>query len=202
MSESAVDRYVECATADMHRNNRNDISYPCRKCKLGSLFDPCLGIVQEHLLMRGFMQGYTQWNMSNDEDDHEADGAAEAENGEEEGHEMGNEEATAQDDDGDQYGDQGDEQHVDEEDTDMNTPLTSVMQEPHLQDLLLNNMTTDARAADRRKSKLAQLEIDSNTPLYDAGGRDPEESRLRVTLDVLQMKAKHGWTDTSMDDLL
>ncbi|KAK1613292.1 hypothetical protein QYE76_036965 [Lolium multiflorum] len=29
-----------------------------------------------------------------------------------------------------------------------------------------------------------------------------EESRLRVALDVLQMKAKHGWTDTSIDDIL
>ncbi|KAK1681367.1 hypothetical protein QYE76_042215 [Lolium multiflorum] len=36
--------------------------------------------------------------------------------------------------------------------------------------------------------------------------RDPrrrlEESRLRVALDVLQIKAKHGWTDTSVDDIL
>jgi hypothetical protein len=29
-----------------------------------------------------------------------------------------------------------------------------------------------------------------------------EESRLRVALDVLQMKAKHRWTDTSVDDIL
>ena len=161
MSESVVDRYVERATADMHRNNRNDISCPCRKCKLGSLFNPSLGIVQEHLLRRGFMQWYTQWTMSDDEDDHEADvsGPAAAGNGEE-GQEKDNEEATAHDDDGDQYGDPGDEQHVDEEDADMNTLLTSVVQDPHLQDLLLNNRTTDARAADRRKSKLAQLEID------------------------------------------
>ena len=114
---------------------------------------------------------------------------------------MGTEEATAHDDDGDQYGDQGDEQHV-EEDADRNTPLTSVVRDPHLQDLLLNNRTTDVRAADRRKSKLAQLEINSNTPLYDAPGRDPEESRLRVTLEFLQMKAKYGWTDASVDDLM
>ena len=150
MSESVVDRYVERATADMHRNNRNDISCPCRKCKLGCLFNPSLGIVQEHLLRRGFMQGYTQWTMSDDEDDHEADvsGAAEAENGEDEGHEMGNEEATTQDDDGDQYGDQGDEQQVDEEDADMNTPLNSFVRDPHIQDLLLNNTTTSVRAVD------------------------------------------------------
>ena len=84
----------------------------------------------------------------------------------------------------------------------MNTPLTSVVRDPHLQDLLLNSSTTGARAVDRRKSKLAQLEIDSKTPLYDAPGRDPEESRLRVTLELLQMKAKYGWTDASVDDLM
>ncbi|KAK1661996.1 hypothetical protein QYE76_050155 [Lolium multiflorum] len=35
-----------------------------------------------------------------------------------------------------------------------------------------------------------------------AGGRGLGESRLRVALDVLQMKAKDGWTDTSVDDIL
>ena len=100
----------------------------------------------------------------------------------------------AHDDDGDQN--QGD-QHV--EDADTTTLLTSVVRDPHVQELLLNKTTTDPRAADRRKSKLAQLEIDSNTPLYDPG-RGPEESRLRVALDILQMKAKHKWTDVSFDD--
>ena len=107
----------------------------------------------------------------------------------------GEDEEPAAHDDGDQY--QG-EQHV--EDADTWTPLTSVVRDPHVQELLLNK-TTDARAAARRKSKLEQLEIYSNTPLYDAGS-GPEESRLRVALDVLQMKAKHRWTNTSVDDLL
>ncbi|KAK1692078.1 hypothetical protein QYE76_008775 [Lolium multiflorum] len=33
-------------------------------------------------------------------------------------------------------------------------------------------------------------------------GRGLGESRLRVALDVLQIKVKHGWTDTSVDDIL
>jgi hypothetical protein len=65
----------------------------------------------------------------------------------------------------------------------------------------MNNISTGARAGDRRKSKLAQLEIDSRTPLYDAPGREPEENRLRVALDLLEMKARHGWSDSSIDDL-
>ncbi|KAK1679748.1 hypothetical protein QYE76_040596 [Lolium multiflorum] len=81
-------------------------------------------------------------------------------------------------------------------DDDEEVPLASVVRDPHLQDLLLEK-TKGAK----RKSKLEQLEIDSNTPLYDSG-RGLGESRLRVALDVLQMKAKHGWTDTSVDDIL
>ncbi|KAK1611994.1 hypothetical protein QYE76_035667 [Lolium multiflorum] len=81
-------------------------------------------------------------------------------------------------------------------DDDEEVPLASVVRDPHLQDLLLEK-TKGAR----RKSKLEQLETDSNTLLYDSGRR-LEESRLRVALDVLQMKAKHGWTDTSVNDIL
>ena len=146
--------------------------------------------------MRGFMDGHAQW--MSDEDHEEVHGAA-ARN-EEEGQQDNNDEGREDDeelpahDDGDE--DQ-DEQHV--EDVDTRTPLTSVVRDPHVQELLLKK-TTDARGAAREKSKLAQLEIDSNTLLY--AGCGPEESRLRVALDVLQMKAKHRWTDTSVDDCL
>ena len=51
MKESVVDRYVERVTADMYRNMCMDIRYPCRRCKLVSLFDPFSGIVNEHMLM-------------------------------------------------------------------------------------------------------------------------------------------------------
>ena len=148
--------------------------------------------------MRGFMDGHTQWMSSDDEDDHEVGvvAAPPLAGNEEEGHQQQNseEDATAGDD-VDQY--QG-EQHV--EDADTNTPLTAAVRDPHVQEVLLNK-TTDARAADRRKSKLAQLEIDSNTPLYDPA-RGLEESRLRVSLDILKMKADHGWSDASVNDLL
>ncbi|KAK1670230.1 hypothetical protein QYE76_058389 [Lolium multiflorum] len=43
------------------------------------------------------------------------------------------------------------------------------------------------------------LDDDNN---LDAKRSRVGESRLRVALDVLQMKAKHGWTDTSVDDIL
>jgi hypothetical protein len=45
-----------------------------------------------------------------------------------------------------------------------------------------------------------QLEIDSNSPLY--AGTRPEESHLKVVLDVLQMKAQYKWSYASIDSSL
>ena len=39
------------------------------------------------------------------------------------------------------------------------------------------------------------------TPLYD-GCNNPEVTRLSFTLELLKMKAKNNWTDTSLDELL
>jgi hypothetical protein len=86
------------------------------------------------------------------------------------------------------------EEHVDDEDT--RTPLTSAMHDPHLQKLLARK-TGDARGAAREKAKLVQLETDSTTPLY--AGCTMEDTRLKVVLDVLQMKAKYKWTDASVN---
>ena len=198
-----MNRYVRRATADMYRNNRQDIRCPCRKCKLQALFTPSSETIRDHLLMRGFMDGHTQWMSSDDDEDDEDDDDEEfGGNDEEEGHQQQNsdhgEEGTAAEDDEHQH--QG-EQHV-QEDAQEYTPLTAAVRDPHVQEVLMDKMTTtDARADLRRTSKLAQLEIDSNTPLYDPA-RGPEESRLRVSLDILKMKTDHGWSDTSIDDLL
>ncbi|KAK1652083.1 hypothetical protein QYE76_069888 [Lolium multiflorum] len=135
------------------------------------------------------MHGHTQW-MSDDGAEVNGATAAGGNNGRQEGghHDIDDdEEFVAQDDNLDDDNNLDDDEEV---------PLASVVRDPHLQDLLLEK-TKGAK----RKSKLEQLEIDSNTPLYDSG-RGLGESRLRVALDVLQMKAKHGWTDTSVDDIL
>ncbi|KAK1641959.1 hypothetical protein QYE76_059764 [Lolium multiflorum] len=145
--------------------------------------------MQGHLLTNGFMHGHTQW-MSDDGAEVNGATAAGGKNGRQEGghHDTDDdEEFVAHDDNLDDDNNLDDDEEV---------PLASVVRDPHLQDLLLEK-TKGAK----RKSKLEQLEIDSNTPLYDSG-RGLGESRLRVALDVLQMKAKHGWTDTSVDDIL
>ncbi|KAK1692050.1 hypothetical protein QYE76_008747 [Lolium multiflorum] len=189
MSESIVMRYLKHAIIDMYENNRTEVLCPCRRCKRGKWFDPYSGKLQGHLLTNGFMHGHTQW-MSDDGAEVNGATAAGGNNGRQEGghHDIDDdEELVAQDDNLDDDNNLDDDEEV---------PLASVVRDPHLQDLLLEK-TKGAK----RKSKLEQLEIDSNTPLYDSG-RGLGESRLRVALDVLQMKAKHGWTDTSIDDIL
>jgi hypothetical protein len=59
MKESTVDRYLRCATEDMIQNNYKEILCPCQMCKLGTLLDPFSGKLWEHLLWKGFMDGYS-----------------------------------------------------------------------------------------------------------------------------------------------
>ena len=73
------------------------------------------------------------------------------------------------------------------------------MQDLHVRDLLHKRTTSD-RAASREEAKLAQLEVDSKTPLYD--DCDPEVTRLSFTLELLKTEAKNKWTDKSLDEHL
>ena len=130
------------------------------------------------------MDGYTTPWMDDEDDDDDFDHNKEedAVQHENEGGEEGEEQDVAHDDNSDEQG-REEEEHADDEDRSSNTPLTAAVHDPHLEEILIGNASTDPRFAGRRKSKLDQLEIDSRTPLYDAG-RGPEETRLRVTLDI------------------
>ena len=81
-----VGRFMEHATAEIFRNNMTEIRCPCRRCKLKSLIaDPDSGQVRDHLLLRGFMDGY-RWQ--GDEDDYEVvhGGRARNEEGQQDNH--------------------------------------------------------------------------------------------------------------------
>jgi hypothetical protein len=81
----------------------------------------------------------------------------------------------------------------------METPLTSVLRDPNVQELLLTE-TSNAKAAAREKDKLEQMEKDGKTPLYP--GCRPGDTHLNITLKALEMKVQHKWTDVSFDDNL
>ena len=62
VSETMVDRWLRLAVQDMNENNRTNILCPCRRCKGGVWLDPYEDCrLMAHLLMTGFMDGYTRW---------------------------------------------------------------------------------------------------------------------------------------------
>ena len=75
VSGRVVERWLRSAVQDKYSNNRTGIICSCRKCKLIVILDPFdRGSLKAHLLMHGFMDGYTQWIIEDDdEDDHMAD---------------------------------------------------------------------------------------------------------------------------------
>ncbi|KAK1632145.1 hypothetical protein QYE76_006460 [Lolium multiflorum] len=207
MSEGVVARFLKAATAEMIRNNQKEIRCPCRRCKLTSLMDPKADMVRDHLLMRGFMDGY-RWE--GDEDDYEfvhGISTRNKEGGDQDVEDLGHDQDV--EDPGDDHdhnvGDPGpdDEEdqdgghHDDHEDEDDGPSSMDWVQDPYLQELLLKQ-TSNARAAAREKAKMDQLEVDAVTPLYE--GCRPEDTRLKVTLMALEMKVKHKMTDTSFND--
>ena len=177
MSSSRINNYKEEAKAEMIRCNRRHIRCPCRSCKFVRWIDPDSGQLEEHLLRRGFMEGFNEAPTANvapedeggqdDRDEGDADG-----HGHDEGVDGGGEDANTQ------------------------NPLMSALQDSHVQELLLKE-TSNARAAAREKAKLAQIEIDGKTPLYP--GCRPQDTRLQVTLDALEMKSGNKWTDASFN---
>ena len=68
MIEGIVNMFLSSAKAEMLQKNEMEIRCPCRRCKLRSLMDPDSIQVWDHLLLRGFMDGY-RWQV--DEDDYE-----------------------------------------------------------------------------------------------------------------------------------
>ena len=68
MTEGIVNRFLRSAKAEMLQKNETEIRCPCQRCKLKSLMDPDSRQVRDHLLVRGFMDGY-RWQ--GDENDYE-----------------------------------------------------------------------------------------------------------------------------------
>ena len=88
MNVMNVKRFLEAAVADMRENNCKEIKCPCRKWKEQVWMDPFKGgHLKAHLIMHGFMDGYTRWISEHDDDG--IDGAANNDMGQDE--EMTNE---------------------------------------------------------------------------------------------------------------
>ena len=195
-----VERYWQSAVDDMYEKRLKDVLCPCRKCKGRVRLDPFEGgKFKAHLLMHGFMHGHTRWISEEDDDDKEdVDGAGNNDMGPPD-EEMTDYVPEEEDGLGNVDGEEAVQGGEDADTPPSSSLLSSAMRDPHVRDLLRKKTTSD-RAASREEAKLAQLEVDSMTPLYD--GCNPEVTRLSFTLELLKMKAKNKWTDTSLDELL
>jgi hypothetical protein len=68
----------------------------------------------------------------------------------------------------------------------------------HIKPQVLNSMGTD-----RELDNMEILEKSSRKPLYDeSNGCGKEFTQLRVMLELLKLKASHGWSDNSFLELL
>jgi hypothetical protein len=137
MSEGMVARYKERATAIMIRNNMSEIRCSCHRCNLRALIKPDSGTLEKHLLMSGFMKGYIDEDVNN--------GPLPARNGDVGGRQEGEESPRHDEGDvGHDHDDTGSDGGL--EDVDTQTPLTSALRDPRVQELLLKE-TSNAKAA-------------------------------------------------------
>ena len=88
------------------------------------------------------------------------------------------------------------EHEEDHETVTQDMSLATMIQDPYVKDLLRKKTRTE-RAAIKEALKLAQLETDAKTPLYE--GCDSEHTRLHVTLKLPDIKARFKSIDASLD---
>jgi Transposase-associated domain len=55
-----VEKFMECAREDMRVRAARSITCPCIDCQ-NILRQPSIEVLQDHLIVRGFVLGYTQW---------------------------------------------------------------------------------------------------------------------------------------------
>jgi hypothetical protein len=136
-------------------------------------------VVKSHLIKRGFKKSYTIWITHGEIDD----ALLEVDIGG-----VGDDNSHDQDDgvfDGDDH-------DIDDDDFDYKELLRHV--EPHV----LNSM-----GIDRGLDNMEILEKSSREPLYDElNGCGKEFTKLHFVLELLKLKASHGWSDNSFSKLL
>jgi hypothetical protein len=138
-------------------------------------------VVKSHLIKRGFKKSYTIW-IAHDEIDN---ALFEVDRGEVR-------------DDNSHYRDggvfDGAGHGIDDDDDDFD--YEELLR--HIEPQVLNSM-----GIDRGLDNMEILEKSSREPLYDESyGCGKEFTQLRVMLELLKLKASHGWSDNSFSELL
>ncbi|WP_428740086.1 hypothetical protein, partial [Sulfurimonas sp.] len=169
-----VRHFVEEAMRHINRDKKSDIFCPCVDCD-NKIASSDSKVVKSHLIKRGFKRNYTLWTKHGEIDNtlHEVD--VEVGDNNSDGVFDGDDHDAAVDDD---FGFEELLRHV----------------EPHM----LSSMGTQ-----RGLSNMDILEKSSKDLLYDeSNGCDKELTQLCVMLELLKLKANHGWSDNSFSELL
>ena len=165
--------FVDAGVEDMQSKGGYKMCCPCVRCCNRKLHEP--EDVEMHLLMRGFLPGYSRWT-SHGEDGIEIDDDIEMENLESD----------------DQP---GEEAYRGEDPQDVpHGRMAEMLDDQHLQNQL------DDPDDERVSRKFEKLREDAETPLYDNAGVD--NSVLEVTLELLRIKAKHNIVDSGFTEIL
>jgi hypothetical protein len=174
-----VRHFVEEAMRHANRQTKTNIFYPYVDCENKIMWSDS-EVVKSHLIKRGFKKSYTIW-ISHSEID---DALLEVDTGG-----VGDDNSHDEDDgvfDGDDHG-------IDDDDDFDHEELLRLV-EPHM----LNSMGTD-----RGLDNMEILEKSSREPLYDeSNGCGKEFTEIHVMLELLKLKASHGWSDNSFSELL
>jgi hypothetical protein len=193
--------FLETVAEYKKPENMSDVHYICCPC-----INCCnekntrdIEEIREHLLVRGFMSGYTCWTehdeykevVVGDDDVDETNHCWTEQN-------MVGEDTDVRDDDDDDDVDQINhcwtKQNMAGEDTDVGG-------DDDVDDLdeILWNMESEF-SGKSRNDKFLQIMKDYETPLFS--GCKKEHNKLHVVLTVLQMKASNGWSDKGFNELL
>src|SRR3954471_18844473 len=204
MDSGRIARYKKDAKTDMIRQNRSQIRCPCRSCKLNSWMDPDSEQLEEHLPRRGFFEQAPPATGAREDGGRGEDGEVHHDDGYAGGEDHHDDEYAGGEDNPDKEDASGGEDDEAEdggggEDANTQTRITSALQDIHVQELL-HKETSNAWAAAREKAKLEQMNKDGMTPLFP--GCRPQDTRLQVTLDALEMKSNNKWTDVSFNETM
>jgi hypothetical protein len=174
-----VRHFVEEAMRHANRQKKSDIFCPRVDCENQTMWsDP--KVVKSHLIKRGFKKSYIMWTSHGDIDDAllEVDTRGDGDDNSHDQH--------------DGVFDVDDHGIDDDDDFDYEELLRHV--EPHV----LNCMGND-----RGLDTMEILEKSSRDPLYDkSNGCGKEFTQLRVVLELIKLKASHGWSDNNFSELL
>jgi hypothetical protein len=176
-----VCHFVEEALMHANRQKKTDIFCPCVDCENKIAWSDSK-VVKSHLIKRGFKKNYTIWTAHGEIDDALLE-VNTGGDGDDNSHDQ---------DDGVFDGDDHDIDDDDDDDFDFKELLR------HVKSHVLNFMGTD-----RGLDNMEILEKSSREHLYDeSNGCGKEFTQLRAMLELLKLKASHGWSDNSFSDLL